>query len=38
MYDIDNLCFIDTETLSRADLKATGIYPYSADPDRKSVV
>ena len=28
----ENLCFIDTETLSGADLKATGIYPYSADP------
>lgn len=24
-------CFIDTETLSGADLKATGVYPYSAD-------
>lgn len=32
MFDIDNLCFIDTETLSGADLKATGIYPYSSDP------
>lgn len=30
--DIGNYCFIDTETLSGADLKATGIYPYSADP------
>jgi DNA polymerase len=30
--DINNYCFIDTETLSGADLKATGIYPYSADP------
>jgi DNA polymerase bacteriophage-type len=30
--DIDRFCFIDTETLSGADLKATGIYPYSADP------
>lgn len=32
MFDIDKLCFIDTETLSGADLKATGIYPYSSDP------
>ncbi len=32
MENIDNLCFIDTETLSGADLKATGVYPYSADP------
>ena len=30
--DINRYCFIDTETLSGADLKATGIYPYSADP------
>ena len=30
--DIGNYCFIDTETLSGADLKATGVYPYSADP------
>ena len=30
--DINNYCFIDTETLSAADLKATGVYPYSADP------
>lgn len=27
----DQYCFIDTETLSGADLKATGVYPYSAD-------
>jgi len=32
MENIDHLCFIDTETLSGADLKATGVYPYSADP------
>jgi DNA polymerase len=32
MENTDNLCFIDTETLSGADLKATGVYPYSADP------
>lgn len=38
MYDIDNLCFIDTETLSRADLKATGIYPYSADPSFRVMI
>lgn len=30
--DINRYCFIDTETLSAADLKATGIYPYSGDP------
>lgn len=29
--DINSYCFIDTETLSNADLKATGAYPYSAD-------
>lgn len=32
MDNINQFCFIDTETLSGADLKATGIYPYSADP------
>lgn len=30
--EIDRYCFIDTETLSGADLKATGLYPYSEDP------
>lgn len=29
--DIDRYCFIDTETLSGADLKATGLYPYVED-------
>ncbi len=29
--DIERYCFIDTETLSGADLKATGVYPYSED-------
>lgn len=32
MDSLDKFCFIDTETLSGADLKATGVYPYSADP------
>lgn len=30
--EIDRYCFIDTETLSGADLKATGLYPYVEDP------
>lgn len=30
--DIDRYCFIDTETLSGADLKESGLYPYSEDP------
>lgn len=30
--DLDRYCFIDTETLSGANLKETGVYPYSADP------
>ena len=36
--DIDRYCFIDTETLSGADLKATGIYPYSEDPAFRVVI
>ena len=31
MDNLDQYCFIDTETMSGADLKATGVYPYSAD-------
>ena len=38
MQDINNYCFIDTETLSGADLKATGIYPYSADPSFRVMI
>ena len=30
--DINDICFIDTETLSGADLKASGMYVYSEDP------
>lgn len=30
--DISRYCFIDTETLSGADLKASGAYVYSEDP------
>lgn len=36
--DIDNYCCIDTETLSGADLKATGVYPYSADDDFRVMI
>ena len=36
--EIDRYCFIDTETLSAADLKATGIYPYSADPSFRVMI
>jgi len=36
--DINRYCFIDTETLSGADLKATGIYPYSEDPDYRVMI
>jgi DNA polymerase len=35
---IDNYCFIDTETLSSVDLKASGIYPYSASPDFRVMI
>lgn len=30
--DIDCYCFIDTETLSHTDLRASGVYPYTDDP------
>ena len=36
--DLDDLCFIDTETLSSKDLKATGIYPYSQDADFRVMI
>lgn len=36
--DINCYCFIDTETLSSVDLKASGIYPYSADPDFRVMI
>lgn len=36
--DAERYCFIDTETLSSADLKATGTYPYSADPDFRVMI
>lgn len=36
--EIDRYCFIDTETLSAVDLKATGIYPYSADPSFRVMI
>lgn len=35
---IDDLCFIDTETLSSKDLRATGVYPYSEDPDFRVMI
>lgn len=35
---LEKYCFIDTETLSGADLKATGIYPYSAHPDFRVMI
>lgn len=34
----DDFCFIDTETLSSADLLATGVYPYSASPDFRVMI
>ena len=36
--DISRYCFIDTETLSSVDLKASGIYPYSASPDFRVMI
>ena len=36
--DINGYCFIDTETLSGANLKETGIYPYTADPSFRVMI
>lgn len=36
--DVDTYCFIDTETLSGADLRATGVYPYSEDPAFRAMI
>lgn len=35
---IDSLCFIDTETLSSADLKEAGLYAYADAPDYRVMI